>query len=111
MDVLATLLDRRRGGRLARPRRKGRAEHAAAETRCQRVPESTAVVVSTGPVLISTTMSSLMSRMRNASGVGATLSKPAFQLPGALTGEHPTRPHLHAVQEFFRYTEYQGAMP
>ena len=111
MDVLTTLLDRRKGGRLARPRRQERTEHARAEARCQRVPSSHVVVVSTGgPVLLSTTMSSLMSRMRNASGVSATLSKPAFQLPGALTGEHPTRPHLHAVQEFFRYTEYQGAI-
>lgn len=61
-----------------------------------------------GPVLLSTTMSSLMTKMRNGP---STLSKPVFQLPGALTGEHPTRPHLHAVQEFFRYTEYQGATP
>uniref|UniRef100_A0A7S0RE80 EF-hand domain-containing protein n=1 Tax=Pyramimonas obovata TaxID=1411642 RepID=A0A7S0RE80_9CHLO len=64
---------------------------------------------------LSTTLSNMgldLSKWGGTSDVPAVISKPKFSLPGLLqsAAEHPSRFHLLAVQEFFRYTEYQGRL-
>lgn len=58
---------------------------------------------------LSTTLSSLPKWSFSGSSL-PTIKKPQFSLPGMVKSmtEHPSRFHLLAVQEFFRYTEYQG---
>eukprot|EP00959_Pyramimonas_sp_CCMP1952_P177843 3716997-Pyramimonas_sp.AAC.2 len=61
---------------------------------------------------LSTTLAN-MPKWAFTSGISTAISKPKFSIPGLIqqAAEHPSRFHLLAVQEFFRYTEYQGAQP
>lgn len=68
------------------------------------------------PVLASSSLSGVAGQGAGPALAGGTrtlvgagkLTVPNFSLPSVLTGEHPSRFHLQAVQDFFNYTEIQG---